>query len=248
MLIALNIAIALLVLMMVMYVNEPLQFSVFPGLLLVLTLFRLGLNGASTRMILADGYAGKVIAAFGNFVVKGNYIVGLIILLILVLINFVVITKGSGRIAEVAARFTLDAMPGKQMAIDADLNNGVIDEGEARDRRDKIRREADFYGAMDPSILEYVILEFLSLFVSKTNAIGDLKIYSENDDNSWHLIGEFSPEVDFAKIVESWQGLETGSSVVAALYALNKYNGKAELIMDEQTVGWKLNIPFDSGK
>jgi flagellar biosynthesis protein FlhA len=148
-LLATSISVALLVLMMSMYVNEPIEFSVFPGLLLVLTLFRLALNVAATRLILADGYAGHIIAAFGGFVVKGNYVVGFIIFTILVLINFIVITKGSGRIAEVAARFTLDAMPGKQMAIDADLNNGLIDEKEAETRRDKIRREADFYGAMD---------------------------------------------------------------------------------------------------
>ncbi len=176
MLIALNISIALLVLMMVMYVTEPLQFSVFPGLLLVLTLFRLGLNVASTRMILADGYAGKVIAAFGNFVVKGNYIVGLIIFLILVLINFVVITKGSGRIAEVAARFTLDAMPGKQMAIDADLNNGVIDENEAREHRNKIRREADFYGAMDGSAKFVRGDAIAGLIITVVNILGGLII------------------------------------------------------------------------
>jgi len=148
-LLAANIALALLVLLMAMYTSEPLNFSVFPGLLLVVTLFRLGLNVASTRLILADGYAGRVIDAFGGFVVKGNYIVGLVIFVILVMINFIVITKGSGRIAEVAARFTLDAMPGKQMAIDADLNNGLIDEDEARERREKIGRGADFYGAMD---------------------------------------------------------------------------------------------------
>jgi flagellar biosynthesis protein FlhA len=149
MLLATNITIALLVLLMAMYANEPLEFSVFPGMLLVMTLFRLGLNVASTRMILADAYAGNIIEAFGGFVAKGNAVVGLVIFIILVMINFIVITKGSGRIAEVAARFTLDAMPGKQMSIDADLNNGIIDEEQAKDRREKISREADFYGAMD---------------------------------------------------------------------------------------------------
>ena len=136
-LLAANITLALVILMVALYVQEPLEFSVYPGLLLVVTLFRLSLNIASTRLILGDAYAGKVIAAFGGFVVKGNYVVGFIIFLILVIINFVVITKGSGRIAEVAARFTLDAMPGKQMSIDADLNNGMIDEHEAKDRREK---------------------------------------------------------------------------------------------------------------
>jgi len=132
-----------------MYTERSLEFSVFPGLLLVLTLFRLGINVASTRLILGDAYGGKIIESFGSYVIKGNYIVGIVIFLILVAINFMVITKGSGRIAEVAARFTLDAMPGKQMAVDADLNNGILDEVEAQHRRDDIRREADFYGAMD---------------------------------------------------------------------------------------------------
>lgn len=144
-----NIAFSLLVLLMTMYVTNPLQLSVFPGLLLVLTLFRLSLNVATTRLILGEAYAGDVIAAFGQFVVKGNYILGFVVFLIIVIIQFVVITKGAGRVAEVAARFTLDAMPGKQMAIDADLNAGLITENEARTRRQNISREADFYGAMD---------------------------------------------------------------------------------------------------
>ncbi|MBD3167516.1 flagellar biosynthesis protein FlhA [bacterium] len=148
-LIAINISIALLVLMVAMYTDRPLDFSVFPGLLLVLTLFRLGINVASTRMILGDAYAGKIIESFGSFVIRGNYVVGIVIFLILVAINFMVITKGSGRIGEVAARFTLDAMPGKQMAVDSDLNNGIITEEEAKQRREDVRREADFYGAMD---------------------------------------------------------------------------------------------------
>ena len=148
-LLTINITLALLVLMVAMYMTETLQFTVFPGLLLILTLFRLSLNIASTRLILSDADAGGVIAAFGDFVVGGNYVVGFIIFLILVIIQFVVITKGAGRIAEVAARFTLDAMPGKQMAIDADLNAGLIDEGEARKRREDTAKESDFYGAMD---------------------------------------------------------------------------------------------------
>ena len=149
MLLALNIMLALIILLVALYTVEPLEFSIFPGMLLILTLFRLAMNVASTRLVLGQGYAGKVIEAFGQFVVGGNVVVGFIVFLILVLINFIVITKGAGRVAEVAARFTLDAMPGKQMAIDADLNNGLIDEREARRRRDKIGREADFYGAMD---------------------------------------------------------------------------------------------------
>ena len=146
---ATSIALSLLILLSILYVKEPADFTGFPTLLLFVTLFRLSLNIASTRLILLDGYAGHIIETFGNFVVRGNYVVGLVIFLILVLINFIVITKGAGRIAEVAARFTLDAMPGKQMAIDAELNAGMINETEARLRRRKIEQEADFYGAMD---------------------------------------------------------------------------------------------------
>ncbi len=149
MLLATNIAISLAVLLTAFYAARPLEFAVFPGLLLMTTLFRLSLNVASTRLILSEANAGSLIHAFGQFVVSGNYIVGGIIFVVLVLINFVVITKGSGRIAEVAARFTLDALPGKQMAIDADLNAGLIEEKDARKRRSEVSREADFYGAMD---------------------------------------------------------------------------------------------------
>ncbi|MGB5138747.1 MAG: flagellar biosynthesis protein FlhA, partial [Candidatus Zixiibacteriota bacterium] len=148
-LLAANISLSLIILLSTLYLKRPLEFSVFPGLLLVVTLFRLSLNVASTRLILGDGYAGAVIDSFGNFVVKGNYVVGFIIFIILVVIQFVVITKGAGRISEVAARFTLDAMPGKQMAIDADLNAGLINDDDARRRRSEITKEADFYGAMD---------------------------------------------------------------------------------------------------
>ena len=148
-LLAVNISISLLVLLLTMSVNEPLQLSVFPSLLLVATLFRLALSVSSTRLILLRGYAGQVIEAFGNFVVGGNYVVGFVIFLILVIVQFLVITKGAERVAEVAARFTLDAMPGKQMSVDADLNAGLITDDEARQRRRDIAREADFYGAMD---------------------------------------------------------------------------------------------------
>ena len=153
-LLALNIALAMTVLVVSLYMKNALDFSGFPAMLLVATLFRLTLNIASTRLILlngadGEGAAGQIISTFGNFVVGGNYVVGIIVFIILVIINFVVITKGSGRIAEVGARFTLDAMPGKQMAIDADLNAGLISEDEARKRRSTIESEADFYGAMD---------------------------------------------------------------------------------------------------
>ena len=146
---ALNIGLSLLVLLAIVYVKDPPEFSSFPTLLLALTLFRLALNISSTRQVLVNGYAGQVIDAFGHFVIQGNYIVGAVVFLILVVINFVVITKGAGRIAEVSARFTLDALPGKQMAIDAELNAGIIDEVQATARRLKVQKEADFYGAMD---------------------------------------------------------------------------------------------------
>ncbi len=148
-LLSLNIAVSLLLLMVALSASKALEFSTFPSLLLFTTLFRLALNVASTRLVLLNGYAGQVINAFGHFVVGGNMVVGLVVFMILCVIQFVVIIKGSGRISEVAARFTLDAMPGKQMAIDADLNAGLINEHEARDRRQKIAQEAEFYGAMD---------------------------------------------------------------------------------------------------
>jgi flagellar biosynthesis protein FlhA len=144
-----NIASATMILLVSLYTTDPLQFSVFPSLLLVSTLFRLSLNVAATKLILGSGQAGAVISAFGQFVVGGSYVVGIIAFLILVVVQFVVITNGAGRVAEVAARFTLDAMPGKQMSIDADMNAGLITEAQARERRQTIEREADFFGAMD---------------------------------------------------------------------------------------------------
>ena len=154
MLLSFSITFSIIIMLVSMYILKPLEFSVFPSVLLVATLARLSINVASTRLILLKGHegsdaAGKVIKAFGNFVVGGNYAVGMILFVILVVINFVVITKGAGRIAEVAARFTLDAMPGKQMSIDADLNAGLIDDSEARRRRASVSQEAEFYGAMD---------------------------------------------------------------------------------------------------
>jgi flagellar biosynthesis protein FlhA len=146
---AASIGISLLMLLIIIYVKNPSEFSGFPTLLLAVTLFRLALNVASTRLILVDGFAGHIIETFGKFVVGGNYVVGAVVFLILIVINFMVITKGAGRIAEVAARFTLDAMPGKQMAIDAELNSGLIDEQTAMTRRVKVQREAEFYGSMD---------------------------------------------------------------------------------------------------
>jgi flagellar biosynthesis protein FlhA len=148
-LLSLSIAISVLIIMLISNIKRPTDFSVFPTLLLFVTLFRLGLNIATTRAILTQGDAGNLITAFGQFVVQGNFVIGLVIFIILTVINFIVITKGAGRVAEVSARFTLDAMPGKQMSIDADLNAGIISERDARDRRKFIEKEADFYGAMD---------------------------------------------------------------------------------------------------
>ena len=151
-----NIALAILVLLVSMFTQKPLDFAAFPAVLLFTTLLRLSLNVASTRVILIEGHqggdsAGKVIQAFGEFLIGGNFAVGLVVFLILVIINFMVITKGAGRIAEVGARFMLDAMPGKQMAIDADLNAGLINEEQARERRKEIAIESDFFGSMDGS-------------------------------------------------------------------------------------------------
>lgn len=173
---AINISLSVIVLLVAFYTLKPLEFAVFPGMLLILTLFRLSLNVASTRLILSEGYAGSLIEAFGNFVVQGNYVIGIIIFAVLIIINFVVITKGAERIAEVSARFTLDAMPGKQMAIDADLNSGLLTDEEAKKRREEISQESDFYGAMDGAskfVRGDVIAGLLITFI---NIIGGLVI------------------------------------------------------------------------
>jgi flagellar biosynthesis protein FlhA len=148
-LLAINISVAAVILLNAVYAKEALDLSVFPSLLLITTLYRLSLNITAVKHILSEGEAGQVIAGFGTFVAGGNLVVGFVIFLIIMVVQFLVITKGSERVSEVAARFTLDAMPGKQMAIDADLNSGLINESEAKERRRKVQREADFYGAMD---------------------------------------------------------------------------------------------------
>jgi flagellar biosynthesis protein FlhA len=207
-LLTLNITLSILLLMVAMYITHPLELSVFPGLLLLLTIFRLSLNIASTRLILGEAYAGDVIAAFGDFVVKGNYVVGFIIFLILVLIQFIVIVKGAGRIAEVAARFTLDAMPGKQMAIDADMNAGLITEKEARERRALIAREAEFYGAMDGA----------SKFV-KGDAIAGLLINVVNIVGGF-IIGVVQKGMSFADALQTYTVLTVGDGLVSQIPAL----------------------------
>lgn len=205
---ALNITMSVLVLIVSLYIQSPLDISIFPGLLLVLTLFRLSLNINSTRLILLDGYAGRVIETFGSFVVGGNYVVGFIIFLILVVIQFIVIIKGSGRISEVAARFTLDAMPGKQMAIDADLNTGLINESEAKARREAIAREAEFYGAMDGA----------SKFV-KGDAIAGLLINGINIIGGF-IIGVAGKGMSFTDALQNYTILTIGDGLVSQIPAL----------------------------
>lgn len=173
---SISIVLAVTTLLMTLYIQESLDFNSFPALLLFLTLFRLGLNIASTRMILAEAQAGDIIKTFGKFVTGGNLIVGIVIFILLTVINFVVITKGSGRIAEVAARFTLDAMPGKQMSIDADLNAGLIDENDAKIRREKITQEADFYGSMDGASKFVRGDAIAGIVISVVNVLGGLAI------------------------------------------------------------------------
>ncbi len=190
-----NIAFSLIILLVVVYSIKPLEFSVFPSVILIATLFRLALNVASTRIVLLEGHeggdaAGKVIEAFGSFVIGGNFAVGLVVFAILVIINFVVVTKGAGRVAEVGARFTLDAMPGKQMAIDADLNSGLIDQDQARERRAEVAAEADFYGSMDGAskfVRGDAIAGIIILFV---NVIGGLAIGVAQHDMSFANAGE----------------------------------------------------------
>lgn len=207
-LITLNFALSITILLIAMYVQEPLQFSVFPSLLLIVTLFRLGLNISSSRLILLNGYAGEVIRAFGNFVVGGNYVVGIVVFLLLMIIQFAVITNGAGRVSEVAARFTLDAMPGKQMSIDADLNAGIITEAEARRRRHLIELEADFYGAMDGA----------SKFV-KGDAIAAVAIILVNILGGF-AIGMFQMGLGLAEALKTFTLLTVGDGLVAQIPAL----------------------------
>lgn len=208
-----NIALSLIILLVVIYTMKPLEFASFPTVILVATLFRLGLNVASTRVVLMKGHeggdaAGKVIEAFGSFVIGGNFAVGVVVFAILVVINFVVVTKGAGRVAEVAARFTLDAMPGKQMAIDADLNSGLINQDEARARREEVASEADFYGSMDGAskfVRGDAVAGILILFV---NMIGGL------------AIGVGQHGMSFADASNRYVLLSIGDGLVAQIPAL----------------------------
>ena len=213
MLFTFNISLALVVLMVVVYAMRPLDFGVFPTVLLVATLMRLALNVASTRVVLLEGHtgtgaAGKVIEAFGEFVIGGNYAVGLVVFAILVIINFVVVTKGAGRVSEVSARFTLDAMPGKQMAIDADLNAGLITQDEARARRSDVTQEADFYGSMDGAskfVRGDAVAGILILFI---NIIGGLSI------------GMIQHDLAFATAMRNYTLLTIGDGLVAQIPSL----------------------------
>jgi len=205
---AFNIAFSLILLLSALYVTKPLELSVFPGMLLLVTLFRLALNVASTRLILAEGYAGQVIESFGNFVVEGNYVVGFIVFTILVIIQFVVITKGAGRISEVAARFTLDAMPGKQMAIDADLNAGLITDKDARGRREAIAREADFYGAMDGASKFVRGDAVAGILITLINVIGGF------------VIGVAMRDLPVAEAMRQYTLLSVGDGLVTQIPAL----------------------------
>ena len=203
-----SIAISLLILLTVIYVKEPPEFSVFPTILLSVTLYRLGLNVASTRLILLDGDAGSVIQSFGTFVVGGNYVVGAVIFLILVIINFVVITKGAGRISEVTARFTLDAMPGKQMSIDAEMNSGVITEAEALSKREKIQKDADFYGSMDGASKFVRGDAIAGIFITVVNVIGGI------------LIGYFQRDLTMADALQTYTILSIGDGLVSQIPAI----------------------------
>ena len=208
-----SLSVGVLILLLSLYIPKPNDFTTFPTIILIVTLYRLSLNIATTRMILSKGYEGpdavsKIIAAFGNFVVGGNYVIGIIIFIILVVINFMVITQGSTRVAEVAARFTLDAMPGKQMAIDADLNAGLIDEAEAKKRRQELIKEANFYGAMDGA----------SKFV-KGDAIAGIIITTVNIIAGF-LIGIFQHNMDLSSAASTYTILTVGDGLVSQLPAL----------------------------
>ena len=207
--IIINIAVSLMILIISMNIKGALEFSIFPSLLLITTLFRLGINVSSTRNILSrGGEAGQVIKSFGSFVLQGNVVVGVVILIIIVLVQFLVITKGAERVAEVAARFTLDAMPGKQMAIDADLSSGLINEAQARQRREKIQREADFYGAMDGATKIVKGDAIMSIIITLINLIGG------------SVIGMLQGGMDFSTVLSVYSIATVGDGLVSQIPAL----------------------------
>ena len=207
--IILNISISLIILLISMNIKEPLEFSIFPSMLLITTLFRIGINISSTRNILGNsGTAGAVIKAMGDFVLQGNVVVGFIIFIIIVLVQFLVITKGAERVAEVAARFTLDAMPGKQMAIDADLSTGLIDEQQAKERRYKIQKEADFYGAMDGATKIVKGDAVMSLIITAVNFFGGM------------IIGMVQGGMSFSEVLSVYSIATVGDGLVSQIPAL----------------------------
>src|SRR5215204_7460212 len=207
-LITLNISAALMIVVSTMYLNKALDFSSFPTILLLTTLFRLAINVSVTRLILLEGDAGHVVEAFGEFVVGGNVVVGLVIFLILIVIQFVVITNGAGRVAEVGARFTLDAMPGKQMAIDADLNTGQITDEEARKRRAEISQEADFYGAMDGASKFVKGDAMAGILITAINLVGGV------------IIGVMQMGMPFGEAAQHFSLLTIGDGLCAQIPAL----------------------------
>ena len=207
-LLTINISLSVLILLVCLYTKEPLDYSSFPTILLVATLFRLGLNVTSTRLILLEANAGSVIESFGQFVIGGNYVVGFVIFVILVIINFMVITGGAGRVAEVSARFTLDSMPGKQLSIDADLNSGLIDEKEAKLRRKKLEREADFYGTMDGASKFVKGDATAGIIITVINIVGGL------------IIGVLQLKMDPASALSTYTVLTVGDGLVSQIPAL----------------------------
>jgi len=233
-----NIALSLVIILAVIYIERPIDFSVFPTVLLLATLLRLALNVASTRVVLLEGHtgpgaAGKVIESFGEFVIGGNYVVGMVVFVILVVINFVVVTKGAGRVSEVTARFTLDAMPGKQMAIDSDLNAGILSQEEASIRREEVRTEADFYGSMDGAskfVRGDAVAGILILFINVLGGLG---------------VGVGQHDLSFSQAMHNYTLLTIGDGLVAQLPSLLLSTAVAIIVtrisrpqnMGEQMVG-----------
>lgn len=208
-LLVVNIALSLVILLTSLYTKEPLEFSAFPSLLLITTLFRMGLNISSTRLILVNGgEAGDVIKTFGSFVIRGNIVVGFVVFLIIIIMQFIVITKGAERVAEVAARFTLDAMPGKQMAIDADMNSGLITEAQARQRRLKVQREADFYGAMDGASKFVKGDAIVSIIITVINSVGGM------------IVGVLMGDMDISRVISVYTLATVGDGLASQIPAL----------------------------
>jgi len=239
-LLALNITLAVTILLIAMYTLKPLDFSIFPSLLLITTLFRLSLNVASTRLILLHGNegsqaAGKVILSFGNFVVGGNYVVGMIVFIILVIVNFVVITKGATRIAEVAARFALDAMPGKQMSIDADLNAGMIDENQAKQRRQEVNSEAEFHGSMDGAAKFVRGDAIAGIIITLINILGGF------------VIGVFQQKLTMVDAVQNYTLLTVGDGLVSQIPSLTIATAAGIIVSrgaSKNTMGKEFGIQF----